>query len=459
MKKFALVDGNSFYASCEIAFHPSLLNRPVVVLSNNDGCIVAANSLAKQLDQHLNKPFTQGGYHAARKDSMMFQPYFKVAALLKKHHAAVFSSNYELYADMSQRMHNISAQFAPRQEIYSIDESFLDFSNLIKDDLTTYSQKLKRTIHQWIGIPVAVGIGASKTQAKLANHIAKKNPHFKDVLDLTCLSTGVQDALFKTVKVGNIWGIGKQLSQKLESQNIMTVYDLKHSDPKTMRQQFSVNVERTILELNGQPCFPFHEQTLCKPIDNHLETPIEKKQIISSRSFGQLVEHFDEMRQAVSSYTAVAAEKLRKQNGTCQMVTVYITTPPYRENIHQYQNQISLPLVYPSDSTVLLSKMTLRALKNIWKPGFQYLKASVSLSQITPKGSLQTDLFAPNPKYSGNTKSDALMLVMDQMNQKMGKGSLQLANGGLQQQKWKMNRNLMSPRCTTRWGELLVIKI
>jgi DNA polymerase V len=226
-----------------------------------------------------------------------------------------------------------------------------------------------------------------------------------------------------------------------------------------MRQQFSVNVERTILELNGQPCFPFHEQTLCKPIENHLETPIEKKQIISSRSFGQLVEHFDEMRQAVSSYTAVAAEKLRKQNGTCQMVTVYITTPPYRENILQYQDQISLPLVYPSDSTVLLSKMTLRALKNIWKPGFQYLKASVSLSQITPKWSLQTDLFAPNPKYSGNTKSDALMLVMDQMNQKMGKGSLQLANSGLQQQKWKMNRNLMSPRCTTRWGELLTVNV
>lgn len=458
MNKYALVDGNSFYASCEIAFNPALKNRPVVVLSNNDGCIVAANSLAKQLDQYLNQPFERGGYHAARKDSMMFQPYFKVAALLKKHNTAVFSSNYELYADMSQRMHNISAQFSPRQEIYSIDESFLDFSNLINDDLTGYAQQLKQTIHQWIGIPVAVGIGASKTQAKLANHLAKKNPHLKDILDLTCLSQETQDALFKTVKVGKIWGIGKQLAQKLESQNILTAYDLKYCDPKTIRQQFSVNVERTLLELNGQVCLPFHEITLAKPDENHVESPNEKKQIISSRSFGQLVEHFDEMRQAVASYTAVAAEKLRGQNGTCQMITVYITTPPYRENTLQYHNQISLPLVYPSDSTVLLSKMTLRALKQIWKPGFQYLKASVSLSKINPKGALQTDLFAPNPQYSGNPKSDALMLVMDQMNHRMGKGSLQLANSGLQQQSWKMNRNLMSPRCTTRWNELQVVK-
>jgi DNA polymerase V len=458
MKKYALVDGNSFYASCEIAFNPVLINRPVVVLSNNDGCIVAANSLAKKLDQYLNQPFERGGYHGARKDSMMFQPYFKVATLLKKHNTAVFSSNYELYGDMSQRMHNISAQFAPRQEIYSIDESFLDFSNLIKEDLSLYAQQLKQKIHQWIGIPVAVGIGASKTQAKLANHLAKKNPHLKDVLDLTCLSQETQDALYKTVKVGKVWGIGKQLSQKLESQNILTAYDLKYSDPKTIRQQYSVNVERTLLELNGQACLPFHENTLAKSADHHAENIIEKKQIISSRSFGQLVEHFDEMRQAVASYTAVAAEKLRGQNGTCQMVTVYITTPPYRENILQYHNQINLPLVYPSDSTVLLSKMTLRALKQIWKPGFQYLKASVSLSKINPKGSLQTDLFAPNPQYSGNQKSDALMSVMDQMNHRMGKGSLQLANSGLQQQSWKMNRNLMSPRCTTRWNELQVVK-
>ncbi|MGM0542078.1 MAG: DUF4113 domain-containing protein, partial [Pseudomonadota bacterium] len=295
------------------------------------------------------------------------------------------------------------------------------------------------------------------TQAKLANHLAKKNPSFKDVLDLTCLSQEMQDALFKTVKVGKVWGVGKQLSQKLESQNILTAYDLKYCDPKTIRQQFSVTLERTLLELNGQACLPFYEHTPDELADTHVKKTIEKKQIISSRSFGQLVEHFDDMRQAVASYTAVAAEKLRGQNGTCQMITVYITTPPYRENIPQYQNHISLPLVYPSDSTVLLSKMGLRALKQIWKPGFQYLKASVSLSKINPKGAIQTDIFAPNPQYSGNSKSDALMLVMDRMNCRMGKGSLQLANSGLQQT-WKMNRNLLSPRCTTRWDELMVVK-
>ena len=456
MKIYALVDGNHFYAACEMAFNPALKNRPVVVLSNNDGCIVAANDLAKQLDEYLQQPFTKGGYHAARKDSMMFQPYFKVATLLKKHNTAVFSSNYELYADMSQRMHQISSKFAIRQEIYSIDESFLDFSDLINDNLTEYALTLKKTIQQWIGIPVAVGIGASKTQAKLANHLAKKNPSFKGVLDLTCLSTSTQDALFKTVKVGNVWGIGKKISHKLESRNILTAYDLRYSNAKTIRNQFSVNVERTLLELNGQACLSFYEKSLIDSSSNH--QLLEKKQIISSRSFGQLIEHFEDMCQAVASYTAIAAEKLRKQNSTCKQVTVSIHTPIYRDNILQYHNQISLVLVYQSDSTILLSKMALRALKKIWRPGFQYLKASVSLSKIVHKGAVQTDIFAPNPQYSCNPKSDALMLVMDTMNKKMGKGSIQLANSGLQQT-WKMNRNLMSPRCTTRWDELMVVKI
>lgn len=448
MPVYALVDGNSFYASCQIAFNPALKDRPVVVLSNNDGCIVAANALAKQLDLQLTKPFGKGGYHAARSNSIMFQPYFKVAALLKKHNTAIFSSNYELYADMSQRMHRITANFADRQEIYSIDESFLDFSGMDNIDLTQHAQTLKQRVDQWIGIPVAVGIASTKTLAKLANHLAKKQQ--SGILDLTSLSEHTKDALFKQVKVGSIWGVGKQLAAQLESQQIFTAYDLKNSNLKTIRKQCSVNVERTVLELNDQACLQFDE--------TYLDSMPNKQQIISSRSFGQLVEDFAEMRQAVTSYTAVAAEKLRKQNSVCKILTVSITTPPHREKVAQYQNKISLPLIYPTDNTLLLSKIAVHALQQIWAPGFQYLKATIGLSQISPKGALQIDLFAPNPQFSGSPKSDKLMQVLDQVNKKMGKGAIQVASSGLQQPAWQMNRNLMSPRYTTRWDELLRVK-
>ena len=446
MPIYALVDGNSFYASCQIAFQPNLINRPVVVLSNNDGCIVAANSIAKSLDLTHTSPNSlgKGGYRSATPNNMMFQPFFKVAPMLKKHNTAVFSSNYELYADMSQRMHSISSQFAVRQEIYSIDESFLDFTGLPKENLHNHALELKQRIMQWIGIPVAVGIGHSKTQAKLANHLAKKQPN--GVLDLTQMQDSTLHALYKTVQVKSIWGIGKQLSQQLINQGIESAYDLATADPKSLRKRFSVNIERTALELNGQACLSFHE------------SPANKQNIVSSRSFGQNVIDFSIMREAVSSYTATAAEKLRKQQSTCQALTVFITTPPYQERLPQYRNQYTLPLIYPTDSTILLTKIALRALQHIWIEGYQYQKASVMLSKIQPKTSLQTDLFAPEPKFSGNPKSDQLMKTLDTINQQMGKNTLQLASSGLQKNRWKMNRNLMSKRYTTHWQELLTVK-
>ena len=448
MPIYALVDGNSFYASCQIAFAPHLQNRPVVVLSNNDGCIVAANQIAKDLEKKLQQQpnYGNGGYHAARPQSMMFQPYFKVAALLKKHNTVVFSSNYELYADMSQRMHAITAEFARRQEIYSIDESFLDLTQVPAADLTSHAQQLKKRVKQWIGIPVAVGIGHSKTQAKLANHLAKKIDGFEGVLDLTTLPQETVNALYKKVKVDHVWGIGKRLSQQLQAQHILTAYDLKHADIKTLRKRFSVNMERTVRELNGEACLGFHE------------TPDDKQNIVSSRSFGQLVETFELMRQAVSSYTATAAAKLRAQGSVCQRISVSITTPPFQTQRPQYRNQITLPLIYPTDSTVLLTKMAHRALQQIWQPGFQYHKASVMLSHIQPKSALQVDLFAPNPQFSGNPKSDRLMQTIDHLNRQMGRHTIQLASNGLNKNQWQMNRKLMSPRYTTRWEDLLTIQ-
>ncbi|WP_373017477.1 Y-family DNA polymerase [Thiomicrorhabdus sp.] len=447
MPTFALIDGNSFYASCQIAFEPGLQHRPVVVLSNNDGCIVAANQYAKELDQKLVRQLGSGGYHAARPDSMMFQPYFKVAKLLKQHNTAVFSSNYELYADMSQRMHRIIGQFSPHQEIYSIDESFLELGDLRIENLTAYAQQIKQRVKQWIGIPVAVGIGPSKTLAKLANHLAKKQANLDGVLDFTALSTSTQTTLLKQVEVGKVWGVGKKLSQQLQAKQIHSAYDLQQACPKSIRKQFSVQVERIVLELNGQACFRLNE------------THADKQQIISSRSFGELVTHYDFMKQAVASYAATAAQKLRRQNGVCQKINVYITTPRFQTDRPQYRNVYQIPLIYPTDNSVLITKVAIKALNHIWREGFAYQKAAVTLAEISTKGALQTDLFAPDPRYSGNPKSDRMMQVMDQLNLKMGKGTLSLANSGLQQQThWKMNRNLMSPRYTTRWQELLRVK-
>ena len=448
MTIYALVDGNSFYASCQIAFQPGLANRPVVVLSNNDGCIVAANQMAKNIDfKHVKtNSMGSGGYYAATPDSMMYQPFFKVAPILKRYKTAIFSSNYELYGDMSQRMHAISRQFAARQEIYSIDESFLDFTGMDKTTLNQHATQLKERIFQWIGIPVAVGIGSSKTQAKLANHLAKVMPNCQGVFDLNQMSETTRNTVYKTIKVSKVWGVGKRLAAQLNAQEIHTVYDLISLNPKTLRKQFSINVERIVLELNGQACLGFHE------------SPANKQNIVSSRSFGRNVTEFNAMRQAVSSYTAIAAEKLRKQNSTCKAISVSITTPPYQSQLSQYANQFTMPLVYPSDSTILLTKIALHALKKIWQPGYEYQKASVMLLNIQENQSLQIDLFASNPNYSGNPKSDNLMQVLDKINQKMGKNTLQLASSGLQKQDWKMNRNLMSARYTTRWDELLMVK-
>lgn len=448
---FALVDGNSFYASCQIAFQPKLENRPVVVLSNNDGCIVAANKIAKNLNQELMAKvgnLGSGGYHAATPKSMMFQPYFKVKWLLNKHRAAVFSSNYELYGDLSNRMHSITGSFAVRQEIYSIDESFLDFTGMDQRyDLKTYAHKMKRKVKQDIGIPVAVGIGHSKTLAKLANHLAKKVEQFDNVLDLTAQSKGLTDLLLKKVEVGDVWGIGKRLSAQLIAEGIQTAKDLKNANIKRIRKRYGVVVERTVRELNGESCLAFEEV-----LQN-------KKQIISSRSFGKLVIDYQLMQQAVTSYAVRAAEKLRRQNSVCQYITVTIQTNPFKQELPQYRNSYTLPLIYASDNSILLVKLAKRALNKIWRPGYHYQKAGVMLSDITLKGPIQEDIFAPNPTYSGNDKQDRLMSVMDQINQLNGKNTLFLATQGIQQKsQWQMNRNLMSPRYTSRWDELLVVK-
>jgi len=427
---FALVDGNSFYASCEQVFRPDLVGRPVVVLSNNDGCIVAANTLAKSFGD------------------IMYQPYFQLANMLKKKGTAVFSSNYELYGDLSHRMHTLLGRFAIEQEVYSIDESFLDFQGMQHWDLNAYGHQIKHTIRQQLGLPVAVGVGASKTLAKAANHLAKKNAALDDVLVMPGLSEAEQNTLLAGMDVNAVWGVGRRWSMRLKAMGIGTALDLKQVSAKKIRQQFSVVLEKTVHELNGVSCQ-----------DLELIVP-DKQEIVSSRAFSKMITDYKDMQQAVARYVSRAAEKLRQQQGRCKQISVGITTNAFKHNAPQYQNWASSSLIYPSDHTGHLIERAKHCLQGIWKDGFEYKKAFVMLSDISKQNIVQFDLFAQNPKYSNSPKADALMNVLDKINTRMGKGVCRLAAEGMDgQTDWAMKRCKQSPRYTTHWHELPVAYI
>ena len=422
---FALVDGNSFYASCEEVFRPDLKGRPIVVLSNNDGCVVAANKLAKSLGD------------------IMYQPYFQMQKMLRQKNTAVFSSNYELYGDLSYRMHNLLGTFAIEQEVYSIDESFLNFSGMHRWDFSAYGHDIKKTVMQQLGLPVAVGIGSTKTLAKAANNIAKKVNVLKDVLAISDLSTMQQNHLLSNMKVSDVWGVGRQWSKRLQKINIYTALDLKLASAKKIRGQFSVVLERTVHELNGVPC---QNMELIVP---------KKKEIVSSRAFSQMITDYESMQQAVARYIARAAEKLRAQHGSCKMVSVGITTNPFKHNSPQYHNWASTTLIYPSHHSGHLIERGKQCLQRIWKEGFEYKKAFVMLSDISEENIFQYDLFAAQPKYSHNPKASALMQVLDNVNSKMGKGMCRVAAEGMDGKiAWPMQRHKQSPRYTTHWDEL-----
>ena len=428
---FALVDGNAFYASCETLFRPDIAHLPVVVLSNNDGCVVAANARAKKLGD------------------IMLQPYFKVRGILEKHQTAVFSSNYELYADLSQRMHSLLGSFAPQQEIYSIDESFLDFTGMTHWDLSAVGQQMKQAVQQQLGLPVAVGIGATKTLAKAANHLAKKQEALQGVLHLSAPSLALQeiDQLLSAMSVANVWGVGRQWSGKLKQMGIQTACDLKYASRKNIRTKFGVVLERTVAELNGQVC-------------QNLELiPTAKQQIISSRSFGEPVITYQAMRDAVAAYTSRAVEKLRQQNAVCKRIQVSIMTNAFRRQEAQYCNWASVSLIYPSAHTGHLIERATSCLNRIWRDGFAYKKALVMLTEISEVEVQQFDLFADHPRYSRNVQADSLMQVMDQINHKYGRGTLHSAATGQDRQAdWQMKRSLHSPRYTTHWDELLLVR-
>lgn len=419
MPVFALVDCNNFYASCEKLFEPNLIHTPVVVLSNNDGCVVARSAEAKALGIKMGAPW------------------FQIEDFARKHGVVPFSSNYSLYADMSGRVVEVLGQFTPNLEVYSIDESFLEASGFA--DLKDYGRQIRARVRDWLGLMVCVGIAHSKTLAKLANHCAKKGLAGADgVCNFTAMPHEELTALFSTIDVGEVWGVGRKLTGRLEAMGIRTVQELRDADAETIRSRFSVVLERTVRELRGVSCLALDEVVA------------DKQQIISSRSFGRYITRLPELEEAVAAYISRAAEKLRAQDSVAGVLQVYIRTNPFSEHQQQYQKAMSVPLPRATADTCLLVQWGLRMLRRIYKPGYSYQKAGVMLADIRPRQNIQGDLFASEAWSERRAK---LMETMDAINGRWGRGAMRVAAEGIQKS-WQMKRQRMSPGYTTDWHGL-----
>ncbi|ETX11508.1 DNA polymerase V subunit UmuC [Marinomonas ushuaiensis DSM 15871] len=415
---FALVDCNNFYASCEKLFRPDLKNTPVVVLSNNDGCVVARSKEAKALGLK------------------MAVPVFQIQDEIKKHGIVCFSSNYALYADLSNRVMTILEEEAPRVEVYSIDEAFMDLTGVeYAMDLLAFGQQVKAKVDQWTGITVGVGIAPTKTLAKLANHAAKKYPATGSVVDLMDIER--QRRLMALVDVNDVWGVGRRTAEKLRAKGINTALDLAKRNPKDIRSEFSVVLERTVQELNGVSCLGLEE---VRPT---------KQQIICSRSFGHKVTDKQELREAVAKYTTRAAEKLRGEKRLCRVVSAFIRTSPFIHGQPQYAKTLTVELPNPTDDTRDLLEVTEAIFQCIYKEGFHYAKAGVIFSDFYEYGTFQEDLFRPS---SNKAYSRALMNVVDHINHS-GLGNVFFASQGVSPT-WVMKREYLSPSYTTKWQDL-----
>ena len=421
-KRIALVDVNNCYVSCERLFRPELEGKPVVVLSNNDGCVVARSAEVKALG------------------IPMAAPWFKLKNLAKQHGIIALSSNYPLYADMSNRIMSVLAQFSPHQEVYSIDECFLDFTGFHHTDLTHYAQEIRQRVLQWLGLPVCVGIASTKTLAKLANHIAKKQSQWHSVCDLTSLDAYTLDNLLMSIAVSEVWGVGRQHTLALNGIGIHTVKDLRDANPSRIRQHFSVVMERTVQELRGVHCLALED----------VSPP--RRQIISSRSFGQSVYTLQALEEAITLYISRAAEKLRQQHSVAGAVQVYIRTNPHQPKEPQYNPSFIVPLTESTDNTLQLNAAAIFGLKRIFRSGFTYAKAGIMLTEITSKHLVVAGLFTDNAR---NTRSTALMQTLDAVNKKYGKNTLGTGIAGITARRaWTMQQGNRTPGYTTQWEEL-----
>lgn len=419
---FALVDVNSFYASCETAFRPDLKGLPVVVLSNNDGCVIARSAEAKKVGIKMGDPF------------------FKLKDELRKHKVQVFSSNYALYADMSNRVMTTLEEMAPSVEIYSIDEAFMDLTGvrncMVLED---FGRQVRARVLRDTHLTVGVGIAQTKTLAKLANHAAKKWSKTGGVVDLSNIDR--QKKLMALVPVEDVWGVGRRISKKLNAMGIMNAKDLADQSTWIIRKHFNVVLERTVRELRGEPCLELEEFA-----------PV-KQQIVCSRSFGNRISEYIEMRQAVCAYAERAAEKLRQERQYCRQIGVFIRTSPHAVNETFYGNQAMGKLLTPSNDTRDVVRVAMEMLDRIWVDGHRYMKAGVMLGDFFSQGVAQLNLF---DEYNPQANSEALMRVVDGLNQS-GKAKLWFAGQGIQKT-WAMKREMLSPAYTTRFSDLPIAK-
>jgi DNA polymerase V len=424
-----LVDANSFYCSAERIFRPDLERVPLVVLSNNDGCVVARDHLVKALG------------------IPMAVPWHEVKDQARAHGIVAFSSNYTLYGDVSRRFMSVLGQYVPPEdhEIYSIDESFLDFTHQPSANLTAVGQDIKQRVRQWVGLPVCVGFGSSRTLAKLANRIAKKDSAWNGVCDLTALSTADLEEVMGTVEVGDVWGVGRRLSAQLNDLGINTAADLRAADPRRIRERFTVVVERTVRELRGIACAGLET------------TATAKQQIISSRAFGAPVYELQELMEPLHQHTCRAAEKLRQQGSVAGTIGVWIQTNIFRPQDPQYLPQRTLRLPEATDDSAWLCAWASAVLRSIYKPGFRYVKAGVMLLDIQEHGIKQGQLFGAAPPEQ-DARRARLMQTLDKANTKWGRGSMGIGHAGIKgERRWAMQRQNLSPRYTTCWDELRTV--
>ncbi|MFP4369200.1 MAG: Y-family DNA polymerase [Candidatus Kapaibacterium sp.] len=414
---YAIVDVNSFYASCEKVFKPSIWHKPVVVLSNNDGIIIALSKEAKDRGIKMGDPF------------------FKVKPILKKHDVQVFSSNYALYGDMSQRVMTTLEQFSPNVEIYSIDEAFMDLNGvIIQKPMAEFLKEVKDTVFKWTGLPVSIGSAPTKTLSKIANKFAKKHKECGGILDL-CGLKDYSDYL-KQTPVSDIWGVGRQYAKLLNRHGIFNAWELSRANDKWIKKNMTVMGLRTVYELRGIPCIEMEY------------TPSPKKAIISSRSFSKPVGTFVEVKEAVSLFTSRAAEKMRLQKSAATELSVFLRTNPFKDT-PQYHNGVFARLPVPTDSTAELLEYADKAARQVYREGFLFQKAGIMLAGFVPMDHSQLAMFDSKDRI----KMNRLTEVMDQVNMEMGSGTLFYAASGIKRD-WHMKREMKSPHYTTRWNDI-----
>ena len=418
-QSFALVDCNNFYASCERIFNPKLIGRPIVVLSNNDGCIITRSAEAKALNIKMG------------------EPYFKAKKIIQENNVKVFSSNYALYGDISQRVMEILSSFSPETEIYSIDEAFLGFNGFKNYELNAYCRHIGEKIKKWVGIPVSIGLSGTKTLAKIANNLAKKNPHYLGVCILKS-KFDIEKALKKT-EINDVWGIGKHSSIFLKKYNVKTAKDFILLDRGWVKKNMGIVGEKIFFELKGISC-----------LDLEL-IPSNKKSCCVSRSFSQPIEKLSDLEESISNYGVRAAEKIRNEKLTAQSMSVFILTNHFNKNEKQYSNSIKLQLPFSTNDNIKIVKRALEGIRQIYRSGYRYKKAGIILYELN-KTSEIGGLFDID-----KTQSNSVMKTIDKINYRYGSSAIKLASEGIKKN-WSMKRKRVSPRYTTRFDELMEVR-